>query len=139
MDELGDAHDFGVVCQTLPDPVLQSLHIVIGYRLDRFHLGGLKWAEVGQQAIELAQRGGRKSRDLDEMRLRSQRLEPFDLNLQAAPDQPVFGKLRPQCVKPSGVATVQRRKGGKVRIGHTRHPQGVFRVIAILPVCERCP
>jgi hypothetical protein len=42
------------------------------------------------------------------MRLGSQRLEPFDLDLQATPDQPVFGKLRPQCVKPAGVATVQR-------------------------------
>jgi hypothetical protein len=43
-----------------------------------------------------------------EMRLGSERLEPFDLDLQATPDQPVFGKLRSQRIQLAGVATVER-------------------------------
>jgi hypothetical protein len=108
VDELGDAHHFGVVRQALPDPVLQRLDVVIGYRLDLFHLGRLLRTEIGQQRSQLSQRSRRESRNLGKMRLGGERLEPFEFDLQAAPDQPVFGKLRAQRIHLAGVAAVER-------------------------------
>jgi len=56
VNELCNAHDFSVVRQTFPDPVLQCLDIVIGHRLDLFDLASLLRAEIGQQRIQLDER-----------------------------------------------------------------------------------
>jgi hypothetical protein len=116
MDELGDAHDFRIVARRC---LIQYSSAFTSW-LVTASIAFTSPPAVGRSrppGIKLGQRWRRKGRDLDEMRLGSQRLEPLDLDLQAAPDQPVFGKLGAQRVKPGGVAAVQRGKGNKAESG----------------------
>ena len=94
VDEFGNAHHFGVIGQLFFDPVFERLDVVIGRLFDVLDLGCLGRAEIGKQPVERRKGRRRKRRNLGKMRLLRQRLEPFDLDLQAAANQPVFGKLR---------------------------------------------
>ncbi len=56
---------------------------------------------------------GEKGGNFREMRLGSQRLQPFDLDQQAAFDQAEFGKMFAQRIDLAGVAAVERGKSGQ--------------------------
>ena len=122
VDELADLHHLGVVRELLLDPVFERLHVVVGNGLDLLHLGRLLRAEAGDERVELGHRGRREGRNLGEVGFGGERLEPLDLDLQAATDQPVLRKLRAQRIDLAGIAAVERRKGSKGSERHGDHP-----------------
>ena len=122
VDEFLDPHHLSVGGELILDPVFERLDVVIGGRLDGFHLGGLLRPEFGNQAIELGDGRWREGRDLGEMRLGGQRLEPFDLDLQAAADQAELGKVLAQSIDLGRVTTVERREHRQVIARHGWNP-----------------
>ena len=122
VDELGDAHDLGVVGEFLLDPVFERLHVVVGHRLDFLDLGGLLRTEGRHQLIKRSNRRRRKRRNLGEVRLGGERLEPLDLDQQASPDEAGLRELVTQGIDLGGIAAVQRRQGGKGIERHEVHP-----------------
>jgi len=113
VDEFPHLHHFLVMGQALLDPVFQGLHVMVGDGLDFLHFRRLFRAESPYQGIQFRHGGRGKGRNFGEMGFGGQGLKPFDFHLQAAVDQPVFGKLGTQGIHLGGVAAVQGRQGCK--------------------------
>ena len=109
VNEFGHLHDFRIAGQTLLDPVLERLHVVVGNRLDFLDLGGLRRTEVADQLLEFGHGCRRERRNFRKMRFRDERLEPLDLDLQAATDQTEFRELRTQGIDLPRVTAIQWR------------------------------
>jgi hypothetical protein len=62
--------------ETRLDEILDCLHVVIGLALDTFDLGGFRLGQLRGERIQHGQSGGRQTAQLDDARLRGQRLEP---------------------------------------------------------------
>ena len=93
-------------------------------------IGGLLGAEIGDQRIELRYGRRRKSGNFGKMRLCSQRLQPFDLDLQTGADQAELGKMLAQGVNLAGIAAIERGKGSQ---GIESHGHILFSKPVILP------
>ena len=122
VDELRDLHHFGVVAESLLEPVLHRLDVMVRARLDRLDLVGIDHREVGNHFGQLVAGRRRERRDfLQAGRLR-QCLQPGDLDADAVADQPVLRKVRAQRGDLVLVTTVERRKCGKRGEFHLGRP-----------------
>jgi len=130
VDELADLDHFGTGLGLVLDPVFQRLDVMVGDGFDGLHLGRLLRPEVGDQRIERCHGRRRKSGDFRKMRLGGQRLQPFDLDLEAGSDQAELGKMLAQRIDLAGVAAVERGESGQ---GIEIHGNILFSKPAILP------
>ena len=113
MDELADRSDLVRVLDLVPQIVFNGLDVVVGglfYRLDLLALADI---EIIDQLLQ--ERVGKfgKRRDLGDLGLGGQRLQPADLHDQPVADQPVLAAEFAQPLGLVGVAAIDRRNRGQ--------------------------
>jgi hypothetical protein len=110
VDEFADAHDFWIARQTVLEPVFHGFDIVIGAGLDGFDGVRIRDRKIGNNRVQLIDRGVRKFLAFRDFSSRSERLEPFDFDPDAIADEPVFREMNAQALDLCSIATVERRK-----------------------------
>ena len=109
VDEFGDAGNFGVVAETLLQPVLHGLHVVVGGGLDGLHGFTVGHREASDHGIQLGDGGGGERSDLGQLGRGGEGLQPFDLDLDAIADQAELGEMLAQRGNLGFVAAVEGR------------------------------
>ena len=121
MDELRHRRHRRHTGKPLLQPILDSLHIMIGRRLDGLHRRRVVQRKTGNHIIDFGQHRLVKRRHLHDFRLGGQRLQPRQLHPDPGPHQAVFGKNGAQGLDGFRITPVQRRQSGN-RIDHVRIP-----------------
>jgi len=113
VDELADAHDFGIAGELFLEPVFHRLDVMIGARFDGLDGFGVGDRELRDQRIQFGDGGRRERRAFGDGGRGGERLEPFDFDLDAIFDQAVFGKMVAQGFDLGGVAAIEGRQRGE--------------------------
>ena len=120
----GEMHEFQrgaqlrVVLQPFLDQVLDRLDVVVGGAFDLLDPRRIDHVEVPGERMQARLGAAGELRQLDDARLRGQRQQPFDLDLDPGADQAVLGEDRPQRVDLAGVTAVERGQGEQLGVGH---------------------
>lgn len=122
VDEFGDAGDFGVMAETLFQPVFHGLHVMVGGGLDGFHGFAVGHRETGDDRIELGHGGGGERCNFSQLRRGGKGLEPFDLDLDPVADQAEFRKVLAERGNLGFITAVEGRQRGDGLQIHAKSP-----------------
>ncbi len=116
MDELRDAREFRHVGEAFLQPVLDRLDVVIGRALDGLDARRIGRRERRGDGRDVRLRRGGKRRHFNDRGLRSQRLQPCQLDPDALTNQREFAELIAQRIDLARVAAIEWRQCGKAGV-----------------------
>jgi hypothetical protein len=115
MDELERPLDLPVARQPGLEPVLDRLDVVVGLGLDVLDVPGVAFRKARDELVHRSDGLCAEWPQLFNRGLGGQRLQPFELDLQAVADQRRFAEMVAQRVDALRVTPVQRGKGIQLR------------------------